>query len=268
MNVSKNETPIICIANSKGGVGKTQTVIELCAHLKAKQILVCDMDPQGSSTRRLLGLKEDELEENQLTIFDLLVNPTKCRFQELILSASENFQNVDVIPSDVELTNVPSYLNGKIGFEKVLSDQLDRIKENYDLVLIDTGPQITMLTSIALRATSSLIIPTDTSQDGIFGIKELSDVVDALSEVQHIIKNKYIILTASQKSSNKSNQKAKNTLTEKFQSNFLEELEFPHSVKVADSMWKHDPPIAAASILDNNHKLYVSYKKLSKLILK
>ena len=158
--MSNKKCNTVVIANSKGGVGKTTTILECAAHAgkNKKKVLVVDMDPQGDSSKALLGRA---LEPEDAHIFHLLVG--EVGVEDVVRSSNEHWENVHIIPADIKLTTLPEHLSGVLGYEKKLYKVLGSIKHLYDLILIDTGPQTTILTQIAMRAADQLLIPTDTS---------------------------------------------------------------------------------------------------------
>ena len=254
----------ITIANSKGGVGKTTSLCEICGLNPKKQILVIDLDPQGNASQFLLGL--DELPDGTATTYNLLVDKNPD-FNNLVLSASAKFKHVDLIPADDELSNAEDKLSRQPAWEQKLAVALKDIWEHYDHILIDTGPQINMLTYIALMTSRTLIIPTDASKKAFRGINKLMYMRDSLKErTGHYIEKVHVIQTATHKEQSISFKKSRSALQESFPKNFRNEILLPHSVKVQDADWSKEP-IMACDILPKNHKLVTGYKKLSKLAL-
>lgn len=252
----------ICIANSKGGVGKTTITLECAAHAGSlgKRVLVVDMDPQCDATHTLLGR---QLEDNESNICDLLRE--KVEIQKVVYQANENWPNTHVIPSDLALTTLPQYLSGILGYEKALDNALGMIDQHYDLILIDTGPQITVLTQLAMRAASHLVIPTDTSLYAERSIEKILGIADQLKEhSKHHIELLAIVNSASFKGAAKVNQLAKNVLDDKYGERFLKDL-IPHCIKVQEAQrtLKNGCPVPAMSLINADHPLYNNYRKLT-----
>ena len=130
----------IVVANQKGGVGKTTTSINLSASLASlgKKVLVIDMDPQGNTTSGL-GVEKDEVEN---TVYELLLG--EKTIQECL--QPEIFENLSILPSNVNLAGAEIELVGVEGKEYLLKNALDEIKGDYDFVIIDCPPSLNTLT--------------------------------------------------------------------------------------------------------------------------
>jgi len=170
---------IISIINQKGGVGKTTTVINLAAGLsmKGKKILVIDLDPQGNATT---GLGLSNTDSSDKTIYSVL-NGTK-KISEVICKTS--FENLDLISSNVDLSGleVETATDGRRAF--ILKDQIiaylnDSI-DNYDFVLIDCPPSLSLLTIMALVASNSLIVPLQAEFFALEGLTQLMKTIERI----------------------------------------------------------------------------------------
>ncbi len=252
----------VCIANSKGGVGKTTTTLECAAHAGAlgKRVLVVDMDPQGDSSKILLGRA---LEQDEKHIFHLLTDAADI--EDVVREANVHWKKTHVIPADLKLTTLPEHLSGVLGYEKKLDKVLKSIEHLYDLILIDTGPQTTMLTQLAMRAASFLMIPTDTSLYSEYAIEKTLAIAEQLREdANHNIELLGIICAASHKGGAKVNVKAKEILIKKYGKKFLDD-EIPHCIKVQEAQRADQDglPVPTMSLLDKEHPLFQNYLKLT-----
>jgi ATPases involved in chromosome partitioning len=152
------EKKIISVINQKGGVGKTTTVINLAAGLsmKAKKILVIDLDPQGNATTGL-GLSNTINSNN--TIYNVL-NGNK-KISEVIQQT--NFPNLNLITSNVDLSGLELETAGDNRRAFKLKDELSLIlndsRASYDYILIDCPPSLSLLTIMALVASDALVVP-------------------------------------------------------------------------------------------------------------
>lgn len=158
---------IIAIANQKGGVGKTTTVINLSACLAeaGKRVLTVDMDPQGNSTSGL-GLDKDRLEN---TVYQLMIG--ECAVRDCICRSS--MKNVDVLPATVHLAGAEVELIGEQGSQYILKKELDRVRDAYDFVLIDCPPSLNLLTINAMTAADSVLVPIQCEYYALEGLSQL-----------------------------------------------------------------------------------------------
>jgi chromosome partitioning protein len=144
---------ILTLANQKGGVGKTTTAVNLAAFLgkKKKKVLVIDLDPQGNATSGL-GVDKGELET---TIYDVLVNEEPMA--DAIWESSA--ENVSICPTNINLAGAEIELVNVMSREQVLKEALKPVQNDYDYILIDCPPSLSILTINALTASNGVIIP-------------------------------------------------------------------------------------------------------------
>ena len=166
---------IISIANQKGGVGKTTTVINLSAALanRNRKVLVVDLDPQGNLSQTLLQNSDFEIEKTSYDIFNDTFNDKK----ELIYSIRDN---LDIIPSDISLSKAESMIND---FDKFysLTDFLKSFSNNYDYTLIDTPPSLNIFTTSSFLASNYIVIPI---QLNIFSLSGLNDLIHTINQIK------------------------------------------------------------------------------------
>lgn len=171
---------IISIFNQKGGVAKTTTTTNLGASLasRGKKVLLVDIDPQSNCTNGV-GINDEELE---LTIYDLLTSktPSKSKIQSVIQKTSHD--NLEIIPSDITLSNGEITLAGMMSRETILDKVLSQIKSDYDYILIDCPPSLGLLSVNSLVASNNLIIPVSPSYFSIKGIKHLLNTINLIKE--------------------------------------------------------------------------------------
>lgn len=168
---------IIALVNQKGGVGKTTTSINLAASLGAlgKRILLLDLDPQGNSSTGV-GINKGIVEKS---IYEALID--KADIKEVIIKTS--FKNLYLIPATINLAGVdiellekskknPSFAKGK-----QLKKKLDIIRSYFDYIIIDCPPSLGILTTNALTAADSVIIPVQCEFFALEGIMQLLNTI-------------------------------------------------------------------------------------------
>ncbi len=159
---------IIAIANQKGGVGKTTTSINLSACLAeiGKKVLVVDSDPQGNTSSGL-GIDKNDLEK---TFYDLLLG--EAEFEKVKVSV-EKFEKLDVLPSNIELSGAEIELINSDRREYILKNILEKIKEEYDYIIIDCPPSLNLLTINALTCANTILVPLQCEYYALEGLSQL-----------------------------------------------------------------------------------------------
>ena len=165
---------IFCIANQKGGVGKTTTTVNLAAGLAqiGQRVLMVDLDPQGNATTGS-GIDKRKLE---VTVYDVLLEAAS------IVDATVHGEKsgYDVLGANRELAGAEIELVSLERREKRLKQALARIDKNYDFILIDCPPSLSMLTLNGLCAAHGVIVPM---QCEYFALEGLTDLVNTIKQV-------------------------------------------------------------------------------------
>ena len=167
---------IIAVANQKGGVGKTTTSINLAACLaeKGKKVLAVDMDPQGNLTSGL-GVDKDSVEKS---IYELIIG--EVDINEVI--NKEVLENLDIIPTSIDLSAAEIELIGVDDKEYILRNAIDQVKDQYDFVIIDCPPSLSMLTINAMTTADSVIVPIQCEYYALEGLSQLIHTVELVKD--------------------------------------------------------------------------------------
>ena len=247
---------IISVANQKGGVGKTTTTVNLSTILakKGKKVLLIDTDPQGNATSGL-GVSKDV----ELSVYDILIGDTE--FNETLQETA--IKNLKVCPSNISLAGAEVQLVSMMSREQRLKTKLDKIKDQYDYILIDCPPSLGLVTLNAFTASDSVLIPVQCEYFALEGLGQLLNTVNLVKK--HLNKNLEIegaLLTMYDARTNLSNQVVKEV--KKYFEDKVYKTVIPRNVRLSEAP-SYGMPI---TVYDPRSKGAKAYEKFAKELLK
>lgn len=193
---------VICIANQKGGVGKTTTSVNLSAALASlgKRVLILDMDPQGNASSGL-GIKKHESQENN--IYHVLIGE-KSLAETVLKTNNPNLfivtANPDLVGAEIELVDIPQR-------EYKLKQAIATLSEHFDYVIIDCPPSLGLITLNALTAANSFLVPLQCEYYALEGLSQLLNTAGLIKKsLNHDLHIEGIVLTMFDTRNNLSHQ--------------------------------------------------------------
>ncbi|MFH1994430.1 MAG: AAA family ATPase [Nitrospinota bacterium] len=246
---------IISIANQKGGVGKTTTAINLSASLAVanQKVLIVDVDPQGNTTSGL-GVKPSD----NNVVYNVFVGDPQL--SDVIMKTG--IDNLDIIPSNINLTGAEIELVSYDRREYILKNFLERVSDQYDFIIIDSPPSLGLLTINSLTAANSVLIPLQCEYYALEGLGHLLNTIRLIKKnLNPSLKMEGVLFTMFDSRTALSTQVINDVRTH-FKGNVMETV-VPRNVRLSEAPSYGKPVI----FYDHQSKGAIAYVNLAKEVI-
>ncbi len=248
---------IVAFLNQKGGVGKTTTCVNMAGYLAqmGKKVLLLDIDPQGNASSNL-GIEKDSKPK---TIYNVIVDDNTI--DEVIVPTK--LENLDLIPSDVDLAGAEIELVQMNNREKVVRNILKKVVNNYDYICIDCPPSLGLITVNALTACDSVLIPIQCEYFALEGLSQLMYTIKLVKK--HLNQNIYFEVFLLTMKDNRSNlgQSVAQDITKYFGKKVYKTI-IPRNIRLAEAPSFGEP----ICVYDPKCTGAIAYKTLTEEFLK
>ncbi len=247
-----------------GGVAKTTTVANLgnCLVRNGKKVLLIDFDPQADLTSSLGFKNADGMEHTIKTLMEKIITKQPIDKKEAIIT---NEENIDLVPSNIELEALEISMIKCVNKEKILKQYVEKVKDDYDYILIDCRPSLGLLTINALATADSVIIPVQAQYLPLKGMTQLMQTIDKTRvQINSKLKIEGVLLTIADMKT-----KLAKTAIETLRNNYGRRIKIyntiiPMGVKAAESTIEGKSVYA----YDKKSKPAIAYEEFTKEVLK
>lgn len=247
---------IVAMCNQKGGVGKTTSSINIAGALAGygRKVLLVDLDPQGATSVGL-GINANSIDT---TIYSAMFDPSMNPHEVV---HHTRFDNLDVIPANIDLSAAEVQLVTEVGRERVLAGVLEPLRSEYDVIIIDCQPSLGLLTVNALAAADGVIIPVAAEFFALRGVALLMKSIEKVtSRINPRLKVEGVLVTMYTRTLH--SQEVLDRIYEAFQDKVLHTV-ITRSIKLPDAT------IAAAPITNYapEHKTAKEYREVARELI-
>ncbi len=254
---------VIAVCNQKGGTSKTTSCVNLGIGLamEGKKVLLVDSDPQGSLSISLGYPEPDEMENTLATVMMSIVNDEELSLEDVLIHHEEG---VDILPANIELSAIEVSLVNVMSRELILKQLIERIRGDYDYIIIDCMPSLGMMTINALACADAVLIPVQAAYLPVKGLVQLIKTIGRVKrQLNPKLKIEGILLTMVDNRTNYAKDICAMVYEVYASSIKVFKTEIPMSVRAAEisaegsSIYKYDPKGKAA----------YAYRELTKEVL-
>ena len=247
---------VICVTNQKGGVGKTTTAVNLSYYLAKdkKKTLLIDFDPQGNATSGL-GIEKNDKEALGVTMTEVVLGAASM--SEAIRPTK--YKNFDLAPATPELANAEVEITGMQRKFVRLRDAVRTVAENYDFIIIDSPPSLSLLTVNGMIASNYLLLPVQTEFYALEGVAQLLESMKlVMKQANPNLKLLGVVATMYDRRTSLSAQVFAEI--EKYFKNLTFKTTIPRNVRVAEAP-SHGIPVGAYDKFSKGAKAYKEFTK-------
>ena len=247
---------VICVTNQKGGVGKTTTAVNLSYYLAKdkKKTLLIDFDPQGNATSGL-GIEKNDKKALGATMTEVVLGT--AQMAEAIRPTK--YKNFDLAPATPELANAEVEITGMQRKFVRLRDAVRTIKENYDFIIIDLPPSLSLLTVNGMIASDYLLLPVQTEFYALEGVAQLLESMKlVMKQANPNLRLLGVVATMYDKRTSLSAQVFSEI--EKYFKNLTFKATIPRNVRLAEAP-SHGVPVGAYDKFSKGAKAYKEFTK-------
>ena len=247
---------VICVTNQKGGVGKTTTAVNLSFYLakSKKRVLLVDFDPQGNATSGL-GLDKNDKVKLGITMTEVILNT--ATMADCVRATK--YKNYDLAPATPELANAEVEIASMSKKFVRLRDAINSVKENYDYVIIDLPPSLSLLTINGMIAADYLLLPVQTEFYALEGVAQLLETMKLVKkQANPHLKLLGVLATMYDKRTSLSTQVFKEI--QKYFKDLTFKTTIPRNVRVAEAP-SHGVPVGDYDKFSRGAKAYKEFAK-------